>query len=117
MEKITNLIDYHPLENFEDENSDFHKYMDDLKHDIVKGAWFIRKKDGRYAFGCTEESKLGQERMLYQLKKTVEFYIEKSPDFDEMKETAELLGKTEEEVLRDHYDLDSIDDDEEYEDV
>jgi hypothetical protein len=52
--------------------------------------------------------------MLYQLKKTVEFYIEKSPDFDEMKETAELLGKTEEEVLRDHYDIDSIDDDEDY---
>lgn len=112
MVEISSVVDFDDLTGHNEEDSKFKKYLDGLKDDVHKGAFFVRKKDGRYAFGCTEESKVGQERLLYHLKNTIEFYIDKYPDFDEMKESAELYQISEQEVLEEMYDLDDDDDDE-----
>lgn len=105
---MNNLVDLDMLrkDNGEVDEESVNDFFDNLKEDIFKGAYFIRKNDGRYHFGCTETNKVAQERMLLKLKGILEFYAEHYPDLEELKETAEMKGLDVEKLLEEHYESD-----------
>ena len=89
---INNLVDFE-LFGKGDEDEKLQDFIDNLKGDIYKGAYFVVKNDGKVYFGCTEENKLKQERLLYKLREVIEFYVKNYPDIDELKEIAEIMGE------------------------
>jgi hypothetical protein len=103
--EINNLVEFDDLREPNEEGSNWDDFVDGMKGEVHKAAYIVRLKDGTYRFGCTEESKLGQERMLHRLRKLVEFYVDNYPDFEEIKETADLMGATEDEVIDAIYDV------------
>lgn len=89
-----NIFEFDNLSNPEDDDDgNWAEFCDSLKEDVFRGAYFIVKNDGTLKLGCTEIDKLGQERMLYQLKKVIEHFIEMSPDWElimNLKENAKV---------------------------
>ena len=73
------------------------EFIDKLRGDIYKGAYFVVMKDGNVLFGCTEENKLKQERLLYRLKNVIKHYIDNYPDFDEMEDMADIISNGDDE--------------------
>lgn len=104
---MNNLVDFDLLRKDNGEVDDsMDEFFDKLKDDIFKGAYFVRKNNGSYFFGCTETNKIAQERLLLKLRNVLEFYAEHYPDLDEIKETAELKGVEVEDILEAHYETD-----------
>ena len=80
-----NIFEFDNLSNpDDDEDGKWEEFCDSLKEDVFRGAYFIVKNDGTVRVGCTEQDKVGQERMLLKLKSVIEYYIETSPDYELM---------------------------------
>lgn len=92
MEQLNNIVSLDDLNNKDlDDGMSWDDYLDGFKGEIFKGAIFARKNDGSYIFVCTEDNKIGQERLLYHLQDIIRIYIAQYPDFEVMKETASLI--------------------------
>lgn len=87
-----NLVEFE-LFGKDDNDKTLQNFVDNIKGDIYKGAYFVVKNDGKVYFGCTEENKLKQERLLYKIREVVDFYVKNYPDIDELKEIAEMMGE------------------------
>lgn len=90
-DKLTNLVNFADLSSPNEEDSEYQTFVDKLRGGVYKGAFFVRKEDGDYLFGCTEVNRVAQERMLYHLKETIEFAINNLTDIEMLKETVMLL--------------------------
>jgi hypothetical protein len=101
-DNVINLQIMNP-EDAEDEN--WNEFIDEVRDQVFKGAFFCRKKDGNYWFGCTETDKAKQIVLLHRLKGVLEMACSNAffPDFEEAKETAVLKGLTEDEVLEEAF--------------
>lgn len=98
MEDINNIVNFEMFGKDEDDEK-LQDFIDGIKGDLYKGAYFVVKNDGKVYFGCTEESKLKQERLLYKLREIIDFYVRNYPDIDELKEIAEIQGKDPDEFI------------------
>ena len=99
---MDNIVDFDHLRNAQGE-ANLDEAIDNLKEDIYKGAYFLRKNDGKYYFGCTEINKTNQIKLLYRLQGVIQFYIDNFPDEEELEETAALVGKTKDEIMDEIY--------------
>ena len=81
--EMTNIFELDNLANpDEDEDGKWEEFCDNLKNNVFRGAYFIIKNDGSVHVGCTEQDRVGQERMLYKLKGVLEYYLDTTPDFE-----------------------------------
>ena len=106
MEKINNVVDFNQLKDFNEEDGELNKFFDDVKGDVLKAAYFARTKEGKYIFGCTEENKVSQERMLYHLRNVIQFYVENYPDMEQIEETANILKIDKDQLIEDLFEDD-----------
>jgi flavin-dependent dehydrogenase len=80
---MNNVFELDNLHNpDEDEDGKWEEFCYDLKENVFRGAYFVIKNDGTVHIGCTEQDRLGQERMLYKLKGILEYYLDVTPDFE-----------------------------------
>lgn len=110
MEKINNVVNFEQLNNINEDEDNFNDFVEKVKGNIHKAAYFVRLKDGGYLFGCTEENKIGQERLLYHLRNIIQFYIENYPDKEQIQETIDLVYPKNKEGIDLLEDLDEEDD-------